>query len=90
MNTLFGTDGIRGLANQYPMNAELAFIWGKPLATIIKKKNKDILLGKDTRISGDMLEAALTAGLRFKGYECTECRYSHYTCSGIPNKVLPC
>ncbi|MFZ2331024.1 MAG: phosphoglucosamine mutase [Atribacterota bacterium] len=68
MNTLFGTDGIRGLANQYPMNAELAFYLGQTIGYYNKnKKNKDILLGKDTRISGDMLEAALTAGLCSKG-----------------------
>jgi len=64
MNKLFGTDGIRGEANQYPMNAEIAFNLGRAVGYYYRNKvNKKILIGKDTRISGDMLEAALTAGL---------------------------
>ncbi len=64
MTELFGTDGIRGLANRYPMDAELAFNLGRAIGYYNKnKKNKNILIGRDTRISGSMLEAALTAGL---------------------------
>ncbi|MDD3539220.1 MAG: phosphoglucosamine mutase [Atribacterota bacterium] len=64
MTKLFGTDGIRGLANQYPMNAEVAFQLGRAIGYYIRhKKNKNVLIAKDTRISGDMLGAALTAGL---------------------------
>jgi phosphoglucosamine mutase len=64
MTKLFGTDGIRGLANQYPMNAEIAFHLGKAIGYYNRyKKNKNVLIAKDTRISGDMLGAALTAGL---------------------------
>ncbi len=64
MSKLFGTDGIRGLANQYPMNAELAFNLGCAVGYYNRKKqNQNILIGRDTRISGDMLESALTAGL---------------------------
>ncbi len=65
---LFGTDGIRGLANQYPMTAEVAFNLGRSIGYYHRnQKNKNILIGKDTRISGDMIEAALTAGLCSSG-----------------------
>lgn len=68
MKKLFGTDGIRGLANEYPVNAELAFNLGEIIGYLIKNEdNKNILIGKDTRISGDMLEAALTAGICSSG-----------------------
>jgi phosphoglucosamine mutase len=68
MSKLFGTDGIRGLANRYPMNAELAFQLGQTIGYYNKKRaNRNVLLGKDTRVSGDMLEAALTAGLCSSG-----------------------
>lgn len=68
MSKLFGTDGIRGLANRYPMNVELAFQLGQTIGYYNKnRKNRNILLGKDTRISGDMLEAALIAGLCSSG-----------------------
>ncbi len=67
MGRLFGTDGVRGIANKDLTN-ELAMQIGKATAEILIKnvKNKDqkpkVLIGKDTRASGDMLEAALTAG----------------------------
>ena len=65
MGKLFGTDGVRGVANE-ELTCELAYKIGKCAAYVltgeIKHKPK-ILIGKDTRISGDMLEAALTAGL---------------------------
>jgi len=65
MGRLFGTDGIRGIAND-DLTCELAFKIGCSVASVligeIKRKPK-VLIGKDTRISGDMLEAALTAGL---------------------------
>lgn len=68
MNKLFGTDGIRGLANHYPLNAELAFNLGRAIGYYNRnRKIKNILIGKDTRISCDMLEAALTAGLCSSG-----------------------
>ncbi len=64
---LFGTDGIRGLANVAPMNAETALRLGRAVAQVAGPKNtagkKKILLGKDTRISGYLLEYALTAGI---------------------------
>lgn len=67
-NKLFGTDGIRGFANRYPMDADLAFNLGKSIGYYNRhKKGKKIVIGKDTRISGDMLEAAITAGLCSSG-----------------------
>jgi len=65
MGKLFGTDGIRGIANK-ELTAELAFRTGQSGAYVLTKEAKKrprILIGKDTRKSGDMLEAALTAGL---------------------------
>lgn len=65
MGKLFGTDGIRGIANK-ELTAELAFKTGQSGAYVLTKsmnRRPRILIGKDTRQSGDMLEAALTAGL---------------------------
>jgi len=64
MKKLFGTDGIRGVANQYPMTAEMALKIGKAVALIFKKPDEPskIIIGKDTRISGDMLEYAVASG----------------------------
>lgn len=65
METLFGTDGIRGPANQHPMTAEMALRVGRAVATIFKsrKGNSKIIVGRDTRMSGQMLEAAMVAGI---------------------------
>jgi phosphoglucosamine mutase len=64
MKKLFGTDGIRGIANREPMTAEVAFHIGRAGAYLFKDEvNPKILIGRDTRISGDMLEAALIAGI---------------------------
>ncbi|MBE6742195.1 MAG: phosphoglucosamine mutase [Ruminococcaceae bacterium] len=66
MGRLFGTDGVRGIANKDLTN-ELAMKIGSAAATVLLKEAKSakptVLIGKDTRASGDMLEAALTAGL---------------------------
>ena len=64
MGRLFGTDGVRGIANK-ELTPELAFKLGKAGAYVLKKKNSRpvVVIGKDTRVSGDMLEAALTAGI---------------------------
>lgn len=65
MGRLFGTDGIRGIANK-ELTADLAFRTGMSGAYVLTKSlshRPRILIGKDTRKSGDMLEAALTAGL---------------------------
>ncbi len=64
MGRLFGTDGVRGIANK-ELTPELAFNLGKAGAYVLKTKNERpiVVIGKDTRISGDMLENALTAGI---------------------------
>lgn len=64
MGRLFGTDGVRGVANA-ELTPELAFNLGKAGAHVLRKENKRpvIVIGKDTRVSGDMLENALTAGI---------------------------
>jgi phosphoglucosamine mutase len=68
---LFGTDGIRGKANQEPMTGEMAFEIGRAAAYVLKKKHgRDlILIGKDTRLSGYMLESALTSGICSMGVD---------------------
>ncbi len=64
MKKLFGTDGIRGIANREPITAEVIFHIGRAGAYLFKDEvNPKILIGRDTRISGDMLEAALIAGI---------------------------
>ncbi|MFH0813685.1 MAG: phosphoglucosamine mutase [Pseudomonadota bacterium] len=63
---LFGTDGIRGVANIEPMTAEIALRVGRAIAYLVKKRGNQrhrILIGKDTRLSGYMIESALTAGI---------------------------
>ncbi len=62
---LFGTDGVRGVANVYPMTTEMALKIGRAAGTIFQRENRQhtILIGKDTRRSCYMLENALTAGL---------------------------
>jgi phosphoglucosamine mutase len=70
MRKLFGTDGVRGVANEEPMNVETALKIGKCIAYICKKQigsRPKILIGKDTRLSGYMLENAMTAGISSMG-----------------------
>lgn len=69
MGTLFGTDGIRGVANRYPMDAPMAFAVGQAVTYVLKKEKHRtrIIIGKDTRISGYMLESALLAGIASMG-----------------------
>ncbi len=65
MGKLFGTDGVRGVANEYPMTAEMALNIGRSTAHLFKRKGHvpRIIIGKDTRISGYMLENALVSGI---------------------------
>ena len=65
MGKLFGTDGIRGVANEHPMTAEMAMNIGRATAHLFKKRGHvpKIIIGKDTRISGYMLENALVSGI---------------------------
>lgn len=65
MGKLFGTDGIRGVANIDPMTAEMAIQVGRAVAYLFKKEGHrtKIVIGKDTRVSGYMLESALASGI---------------------------
>jgi phosphoglucosamine mutase len=69
MGKLFGTDGIRGEANRYPMDAAIAFSVGQSVAHLFKKDDHRarVVIGKDTRISGYMLESSLEAGISSMG-----------------------
>ncbi len=69
MGKLFGTDGIRGEANRYPMDAAMAFAVGQAVTHLLKKKNHTtrVIIGKDTRISGYMLESSLESGITSMG-----------------------
>jgi phosphoglucosamine mutase len=69
MGKLFGTDGVRGEANRYPMNAEIAFAIGQAVVYLLKKTHDRprIVIGKDTRISGYMLEGSLESGITSMG-----------------------
>jgi len=71
MRKLFGTDGIRGVANVYPMTIEIATQVGRAIAFIVKDKAKGhrIVIGKDTRQSCYMLENALAAGICSMGVD---------------------
>ncbi len=73
MNTrLFGTDGIRGQTNTYPITPEVVLLLGKALARVFDAKghgNRRALIGKDTRLSGYMLESALNSGLVSMGMD---------------------
>jgi len=73
MRQLFGTDGIRGVANRHPMTAEMAVRIGMALAQTCrqngKKRRPQVVIGKDTRLSGYMIESALTSGLCSMGID---------------------
>ena len=68
-NKWFGTDGVRGAANEFPMTADFALKLGCAAAELICTQRCRVAIAKDTRISGDMLEAALTAGFTAKGVD---------------------
>lgn len=75
MGTLFGTDGVRGVANQ-ELTPELAFYLGRAAgASLLARRpagsgRAKVVIGRDTRASGPMLEAALTAGFNSAGVDC--------------------
>ncbi len=71
MRRLFGTDGVRGVANLDPMTSETAMQLGRAAAHIFMRRagRHQIVIGKDTRISGYMLESALTAGICSMGVD---------------------
>lgn len=68
--SLFGTDGIRGVANVHPMTPELALGLGRAVTFVAgrgKRHAPRVLIGKDTRLSGYMLETAIAAGVTSMG-----------------------
>ncbi len=69
MGKLFGTDGIRGEANRHPMSAAIAFGVGQAVAYVFRKNGHRarVIIGKDTRLSGYMLESSLEAGVTSMG-----------------------
>ena len=69
MGKLFGTDGIRGIANEYPMTSEMALKIGRAVTRYFTsdRHNPRIVIGKDTRISGSMFENALVSGIYSAG-----------------------
>lgn len=71
MSRLFGTDGVRGIANQEPMTPETVVKLGRAAAYLFKAPGdrRRIVIGKDTRLTGYMLETALTAGITSMGVD---------------------
>lgn len=72
MGNLFGTDGVRGVANTPPMTPETALRLGRAAAFICRteqNRRHRIVIGRDTRLSGDMLESALCAGICSMGVD---------------------
>ena len=70
MGELFGTDGVRGEANSWPMTAEMALKLGAAAGRFFRTDGRNqhrVVIGKDTRLSGYMIENALTAGLTSTG-----------------------
>ncbi|HET6437825.1 MAG TPA: phosphoglucosamine mutase, partial [Anaeromyxobacter sp.] len=72
---LFGTDGVRGVANVHPMTAELALQLGRALAYVVRSgpHRHRIVIGKDTRLSGYMLEQAIASGISSMGVDVMLC-----------------
>ena len=71
MRKLFGTDGVRGVANLEPMTSEIAMQLGRAAAHIFMRRSgrHQVVIGKDTRLSGYMLESALTSGICSMGVD---------------------
>jgi len=71
MGKLFGTDGIRGRANEWPMTPEMSLLVGRAVGYLFRNKEgrHRVLIGKDTRLSGYLLENALASGLCSVGAE---------------------
>jgi phosphoglucosamine mutase len=68
----FGTDGIRGLVGQWPISADFMLRLGRAAGTVLRRDRQDrprVLIGKDTRVSGYMFEAALESGLVASGVD---------------------
>lgn len=63
----FGTDGIRGVVNEWPMTPEFVLRLGRALSRVLRDEKGEVVVAKDTRESGDLLEAALSCGLASGG-----------------------
>jgi len=85
MKRLFGTDGIRGVANQEPLTPEMTYRLGRNIvATLLERQGVSrarLVIGRDTRLSGPMLESALVAGALSAGAEC-------YTVGVLPTPAV--
>jgi phosphoglucosamine mutase len=66
---LFGTDGIRGCANVEPLTPEMAVAFGRAVAAKFGGEGKPVVIGRDTRLSGPMLESAVAAGIVAMGVD---------------------
>jgi phosphoglucosamine mutase len=66
---LFGTDGIRGRANEEPLTPELALAFGRAVAAKFGQPGRPVVIGRDTRLSGPMLEQAVAAGVAAMGVD---------------------
>ena len=84
MARLFGTDGVRGVVNEF-LTPELAYHLGRAAGTHFGKEKEHpmFLIGRDTRISGSMLESALAAGHLLCWWQCSNCRCYPNTCSSV-------
>lgn len=68
-NKWFGTDGVRGIANEFPMTVDFALKLAMAAAEVVCNSKRKVAIAKDTRVSGDMLEAALIAGFTAMGVD---------------------
>lgn len=91
MGKLFGTDGIRGVANT-ELTPEMAFKMGRIVAFLLQRESRDslfsppfFLLGRDTRLSGTMLEGALASGITSAGMNVQPPGSSPHTRRGFLN-----
>ena len=85
MTRLFGTDGIRGVANQEPLTPDMIYRLGRNIvATLLERQGVSrvrLVIGRDTRLSGPMLESALVSGALSAGAEC-------YTVGVLPTPAV--
>ena len=92
--SLFGTDGIRGVANEPPMTPELALALGRAVTFVAgrgKRHAPRVLIGKDTRLSGYMLETAIASGMtaRWAGACCCAARCRRRRWRTSPSACAP-
>src|SRR4051794_7688721 len=67
--SLFGTDGVRGRANSEPMTAQIAMRIGMAVGQVFNRGGRRVVIGKDTRLSGYMIEQGITAGFLSVGMD---------------------